>query len=125
MAVQTGYEHHSKFWNEQVRAAEEKLDKEMKAEDEADANPNPRHSQILAQGMTPVDNYVHQPNPSINLNEMYEGVSLVQLEDHENDEDDIVPELNEAVQAPASFASKQEGKKTDFAGAKFEEVYDE
>jgi hypothetical protein len=35
MAVQTGYEHHSKYWYSQVAAAEQQLDKEMKAEDEA------------------------------------------------------------------------------------------
>jgi len=36
MNVQTGYEHHSKFWNDQVRAAEDKLEKEFKAQEEAE-----------------------------------------------------------------------------------------
>lgn len=38
MAVQTGYEHHSKYWQAQVAAAEQQLDKEMQAEDEASAS---------------------------------------------------------------------------------------
>ena len=74
--------------------------------------------------MTPVDTYYHHPNPSINLNEMYEGVSLLQLSDHDNDEDDIVPELNEAVKA-AVHSSSAKVIKHDFAGQAFDEVYDE
>lgn len=31
MNLQTGYEHHSKFWNAQVKAAEDKLEKDFKA----------------------------------------------------------------------------------------------
>lgn len=50
--------------------------------------------------MTPVDTYVHHPNPSVDFAEMYGGVDLVQLADHQNDEDDLVPELNETVKAP-------------------------
>lgn len=45
--------------------------------------------------MTPVDSY-NQRNPSVDF-DMYDGVTLVQLGDHDNDEDDIVPELNSAV----------------------------
>ena len=52
-------------------------------------------------GMT-VETYVHHPNPGVNLSEMYDGVTLLQLQDHENDEDDIVPELNESVKAQIS-----------------------
>lgn len=124
MAVQTGYEHHSKFWKEQVKAAEEKLEKEMKADDDAEFAKLHHTGEILAQGMTPVDTYVHHPNPSINLNEMYEGVTFLQLTDHDNDEDDIVPELNENVRAPVALAAKKPAKK-DFAGSEFEEVYDD
>jgi len=50
--------------------------------------------------MTPIDTYVHHTNPSVNFAEMYGGVELVQLKDHDNDEDDIVPELNETVKVP-------------------------
>jgi hypothetical protein len=35
MNVQTGYEHHSKFWKEQVKAEEERLEKIFRLEDEA------------------------------------------------------------------------------------------
>jgi hypothetical protein len=66
--------------------------------------------------MTPVDSYVHHPNPSVNFAEMYGGVSFVQLEDHENDEDDIVPELNENVKAPEHLSQKAKSTKHDFAG---------
>ena len=74
--------------------------------------------------MTPTDNYVHHPNPSVDLGSIYQGVELVQLSDHENDEDDIVPELNEAVKS-ASKPPTKELLKTDFAGEKFQEVYDD
>jgi hypothetical protein len=40
------------------------------------------------------------------------------LSDHENDEDDIVPELSEAVKS-ASKPPTKELLKTDFAGEKF------
>ena len=89
----------------------------MQAEDDAAQFKKLHHAgEILAQGMTPVDTYVHQPNPSVDLNEMYEGVSLVQLSDHENDEDDIVPELNENVKAPVHLSQNMKPFKKDFAG---------
>lgn len=75
--------------------------------------------------MTPVDTYVHHLNPSVNFEEMYGGVSLVQLGDHDNDEDDIVPELNDSVRAPARLAQKAHSTKRDFAGESYEEVYDD
>lgn len=74
--------------------------------------------------MTPIDTYVHHKNPSVNLSEIYQGVDLVQLSDHENDQDDIVPELSEAVQA-ASEVIKAKPYKKDFAGEDYEETYDE
>jgi hypothetical protein len=36
-----------------------------------------------------------QKNTSIDQSELYSGISLVQLKDHDNDSDDFVPELNE------------------------------
>ena len=76
--------------------------------------------------MTPVDTYVHHKNPSVNLSEIYQGVEMVQLSatDHDNDEDDIVPELNETVKAPVKLAEIK-AKKRDFAGDEFEEIYDD
>lgn len=39
----------------------------------------------------------NQKNTSLNQEELYQGVSLIQLQDHEADTDDVVPELNENV----------------------------
>lgn len=127
MNVQTGYEHHSKFWKEQVKAEEERLEKIFRLEDEAKeaAKSSKLEKSVLAQGMTPVDSYVHHKNPSVNFAEMYGGVDLVQLEDHENDEDDLVPELNEAVKAPVRLSQKAKTTKRDFAGEEYEETFDE
>ena len=59
-------------------------------------------------------------NPSVDLNEMYTG--LVQLSDHDNDEDDIVPELTEAVAIQREHA-KFEPRRKDYAGAEYDEDY--
>jgi len=97
----------------------------MKADDEAEEFAKIHHTgQILSQGMIPADNYVHHPNPSVDLGEIWDGVTLLQLSDHENDEDDIVPELNEAVKAPMDKVVV-ELPKSDFAGQKFTEIYDD
>ena len=65
-----------------------------------------------------------QKNTSLNQEELYNGVSLVQLQDHEADTDDVVPELNENV-AIQQTKTKSEPKKTDFAGETYTEVFDE
>lgn len=65
-----------------------------------------------------------QKNTSLNQEELYSGVSLVQLQDHEVDTDDVVPELNENV-VIAEKKVKVEPKKVDFAGATYTEIYDE
>lgn len=78
MNVQTGYEHHSKFWNDQVKIAEAQLDKKFEEEDKAqELSKNKNESQILAQGMTPADDYVHHMNPSVDFDHMYDGVTLL------------------------------------------------
>ena len=51
---------------------------------------------------------------------MYTG--LVQLSDHDNDEDDIVPELTEAVAIQREHA-KLEPRRKDYAGAEYDEDY--
>jgi len=72
----------------------------------------------------------HHPNPSINLSEMYgtmyhDDASLVQVKfEHEHDNDDIVPELTENVVLEKK-TKELDARKTDFAGEKFTEVYDE
>lgn len=73
---------------------------------------------------------VHHPNPSINLSEMYgtmnnDDSSFVQTKfEHEHDNDDIVPELTENVVIEAK-QKVQDARKTDFAGEKYTEIYDD
>ena len=50
--------------------------------------------------------------------------ALVQF-DHENDNDDLVPELTESVAVATTKAPEQKPGKVDFAGAKYEETYDD
>lgn len=76
------------------------------------------------------DGEIHHPNTSINLSEMYGAMyqdddNLVQVAfDHENDNDDIVPELTENVVVEKKVV-ETDARKTDFAGDKFTEVYDD
>jgi hypothetical protein len=73
---------------------------------------------------------VHHPNPSINLSEMYgtmnkEDNSFVQVSfEHEHDNDDIVPELTENVVIEQKKKT-EDARKTDFAGEKYTEIYDD
>ena len=111
----------------------------MKEDDVAEAQ------RVLAQGMTPVNMpagvakmvgkkeeelEVHHPNPSINLSEMYgtmnkDDASFVQVAfEHEHDNDDIVPELTENVVIEHKM-KVEDARKTDFAGDKYTEVYDD
>ena len=53
-----------------------------------------------------------------------ESKELLLLGDHENDYDDIVPELNEAVKTPAQHSEKAPIHK-DYLGDEFNEVYDD
>ena len=78
MALQTGYEHHSKYYQAQVNQQTLALEKELEAADRAEeyANAHPNKA-IVEQGMTPTDNYVHHPNPSVDLGSIYQGVELV------------------------------------------------
>lgn len=64
-------------------------------------------------------------NPSVDLNEMYEGMN-VQLSDHEDDTDDVVPEMNIEVQQKVESAMKlDENIKQDFGGSQYTENYDD
>jgi hypothetical protein len=49
---------------------------------------------------------------------------MVQLEDHINDEDDMVPEFSEEIVANKQHMRAEE-KHIDFEGKEFKEVYDE
>ena len=41
---------------------------------------------------------VHHTNPFVkDLNSLYDGISMVQLKDHINDADDVVPEYSYAI----------------------------
>mmetsp|Transcript_21652 Transcript_21652/g.33324 ORF Transcript_21652/g.33324 Transcript_21652/m.33324 type:complete len:97 (+) Transcript_21652:858-1148(+) len=95
--------------------------REQEMQEEEDAH---RSNFIQEMGMRPVNN---QQNPSINFSEMYKDLvksNLVQLADHDNDSDDVVPEFSEEVKIKVE---KKEAKKSkvDFAGSEFEEFYDE
>lgn len=50
---------------------------------------------------------------------------LVQLRDHENDSDDVVPEFSDPVNLAAVAVEHKEVRPVDFAGASYEETYDE
>ena len=55
----------------------------------------------------------NQKNTSFNQAEVYEGISLIQLQDHDIDTDDVVPEFNEQP-VIAKKKAKTEEKKVDF-----------
>ena len=67
----------------------------------------------------------HFKNTSLDYEEVWGGSVLLQLEDHMNDEDDIVPELNEQVQIKRKENLAEAPKKRDFQGEQYEEYYDE
>ena len=69
--------------------------------------------------MTPVS---PTKNPSVDYNEVWE--NLVQIEDHSNDDDDIVPEFSEAEKKKTEPKEKAPVK-YDFAGNTFDESYDD
>lgn len=136
--VQTKY--HTDEFNERVEAYENAINNEMKQDDEAELdrqNSGEEAQRVLAQGMTPVrmpnskkEVEVHHPNPSINLSEMYgtmyhDDSTFVQTSfEHEHDNDDIVPELTENVVLEAKKKT-EDARKTDFAGEKYTEIYDD
>lgn len=70
---------------------------------------------------------IRHSNASVNLSELQGGMgeaALVQF-DHENDNDDLVPELTESVAVATDKAPAEKPAKVDFAGAKYDEVYDD
>ena len=125
MALQTGYEHHSSFYHNRVEEETLKLEKEMRAE-EMQKEQNHRAQVIKDFGM--MNEEPNTKNPSVNFAQMYKDLiqksSFVQLSDHDNDSDDLVPEYSEAVKIEPKKEEKLK-KKIDFNGAEFEEFYDE
>jgi len=138
--LQTSNKYHTDDFNDRVEAYEQQIAAEIKQDDDvAVSAKNQQEDQVrrvLAEGMTPLnmpkgkESEQHQPNPSINLSEMYgtmyhEDASLLQVKfEHEHDNDDIVPELTENVVLEKK-AKEVDARKTDFAGEKFTEIYDE
>ena len=66
------------------------------------------------------------PNPSIDFEEMYDGVKLVQLNSkfsHDTDPDDIVPDNAQIYEEKKEEEKPDESIKVDFSGSKFTEDY--
>ena len=70
-----------------------------------------------------------QKNTSNDLEDMYKDLALnrdlVQLRDHENDSDDVVPEFSEPVSLTSISVEHQVPRPVDFAGQAYDETYDE
>jgi hypothetical protein len=67
----------------------------------------------------------HHINPFVkDLNSIYDGISMVQLSDHVNDQDDVVAEFSEEIHAPVEHERAEE-KHYDFMGKEIQEIYDE
>jgi hypothetical protein len=68
---------------------------------------------------------IHHTNPFVSdLNSLYDGISMVQLSDHTNDQDDIVAEFSEEIKPQVEHVRAEE-KKYDFEGKEYKETYDE
>jgi len=68
---------------------------------------------------------VHHTNPFVkDLNSLYDGIAMVQLHDHTNDQDDLVQEFSEEPKTPKEHVRAEE-KHYDFEGKEFAETYDE
>lgn len=117
---------HSKAWMNIEKEAEKQYEADEKAEMLAEEE---RRALAQQQGRDPdraaePEPVYSQKNTSLNQEEVYDGISLVQLNDHEVDTDDVVPELNENVVIQQK-KKKSEPKKVDFAGETYTEIYDD
>lgn len=136
--LQTGNKYHTEDFNDRVEAYEKTIAAEIKQDDDVELNKKMQQeaSRVIANGMTPVPISmqkveVSHPNPSINLGEIYgtmnkeEEANFIQVNfEHEHDNDDIVPELTENIVIEQK-KKEVDTRKTDFAGDKFVEMYDE
>mmetsp|Transcript_38177 Transcript_38177/g.58230 ORF Transcript_38177/g.58230 Transcript_38177/m.58230 type:complete len:156 (+) Transcript_38177:1214-1681(+) len=125
MVVQTGYENHSKFFKQRVEEVAQETEKEyMFADDDDEEEHTPSKSALVSAvksyGMTPAS--FSQKNPSVDFGDMYK--DLVQLGDHTNDSDDVVPELSQDDK-PAPKKEEKKPINIDFNGQQYEEFYDE
>jgi hypothetical protein len=126
VTLQTGYENHSQNFKDRVAEESAQLEKEMEQEEKREKS---LAQAVVRNGMrvaTGVDGERRNINPSVDLAEMYGGMSdLVQIGfNHDDDEDDIVAELNDPVRAQVA-ESEHKPVKRDFMGSEFTEVYDD
>lgn len=90
------YENHSEFYRQHEAEVEDEWNKEQAAAQQINSN-GASVAQAIDRGETPKQEQLKTyKNPSFDPEEEYSGV-LVQLGDHEEDTDDVVPELNEEV----------------------------
>ena len=108
-------QHHTTAFADRVAAAEQALPQEEGAS--LAETTEEQRSRIEANGMTALQ-------LSSEMNGALGEAALVQF-DHENDNDDLVPELTESVAVETTKAPAEKPGKVDFAGAKYEETYDD
>lgn len=66
------------------------------------------------------------PNPSVDFGDIYDGITLqLSYSSHDDDTDDVVPELSEDPAPQAIAQVLKEKKLKDFNGQEYDEVYDE
>jgi len=101
--LQTGYEVHSsnyyKVEDEQngewdnIEAKYQKNLADQKQAEKALAEGTATPEQMMASASE-----THHVNPFVkDLNSIYDGISMVQLSDHDNDADDVIPEYSYAI----------------------------
>lgn len=133
--VQLGYENHSQYYNSLVEKREQQIAEEMakmelEEQNQANSRVQPESNRVeVVQRSSPASKKVemvevhHHKNPSVNFNEMYEG--LVQLKyNHEEDPQDVVAD-EDPIYAEKKVEEKKESDLIDFTGSKYTEVYDE
>lgn len=108
---------------DEMEARADKLADSMRAEEAEDATEVNQH--VLQKTG---ESQSIQKNTSNDIDEMYEDIAkrdLVQLRDHENDSDDVVPEFSDAADEGLVHIEHHVVRPIDFAGAAYDEQYDE
>jgi len=124
------YEKHTEYYNSLVEAKEkeiaDEMEKDQKEENQKKLEEAIAHAQAEDKPIIAPTQERRHINPSVDLNEMYEGVKLVQLNSqftHETDPDDIVPDNAQVYQEKKEEEKPDDTIKVDFSGAKFTEDY--
>jgi len=126
--VQLGdYQHHSQYYEALVDAKEKEIQNEMDNEKKV-LNQKLLEKTMAQSGkvVTPGSTERRHPNPSVDFDEMYEGVKLVQLNSeftHDNDPDDIVADNAAVYQEKKDDVKDDTLMRVDFQGEKFTEDY--